>query len=145
LATLNLVRDNQFISPIHQVQAVHELEFLVLGGEKYREYDLLLNKVLCGLPLSVAIDPEVEVSPLAEREAEQLLQSAIGNWKIIGNTSIAGFRQSFLKRDGKLLQRENGWTLIVDRQGYDILLEKLPYPIYVVKLPWMEQPIYLEW
>lgn len=145
LDTLNLLKGNHFISRTHQLQAVHALEILVRGHNSYREYDLILNKMLCGLPLSIPIDPEYEIEAWVETEAEQLLQSAIRNWAIIKNTSVDGFRRSFLMRDGKLIQREMGWTLICDRKGYDVLLEHLPYPIYVVKLAWMEQPLYVEW
>lgn len=145
LETLNLVQDNQFVSITHQLQAIHELEFLVRGHQPYREYDLVLNKVLCGIPLSKPIDMEFPSKNFAETEAEQLLQSAIRNWTIIKNTSVDGFRRSFLMREGKLIQKENSWTLICDRKGYDVLLERLPYPIYVVKLTWMDRPLYVEW
>ncbi|PMB51188.1 hypothetical protein CEN39_16660 [Fischerella thermalis CCMEE 5201] len=145
LETLNLVKDNQFFSKTHQLQAIHELEFLVRGNQPYREYDLVLNKVLCGIPLFEPIDIEFQCENFAETEAEKLLQSAIRNWTIIKNTSVDGFRRSFLMREGKLIQKENSWTLICDRKGYDVLLERLPYPIYVVKLTWMDRPLYVEW
>jgi hypothetical protein len=145
LEKLNLVKDNQFVSITHQLQAIHELEFLVRGHQPYREYDLVLNKVLCGVPLSEPIDIDFQNENFAETEAEQLLQSAIRNWTIIKNTSVDGFRRSFLMREGKLIQKENSWTLICDRKGYDVLLERLPYPIYVVKLTWMDRPLYVEW
>ena len=145
LETLHLLHHNQFISYHHQLQAIHALEVLVRGENSYREYDLVLNKVLCGLPLSTPLDPELPLNPAIALEAEQLLQSAIHNWAIIKNTSVDGFRRSFLIRDGKLIWRQTSWTLILDRKGYDVLLEYLPYPIYVVKLPWINSPIYVEW
>ncbi len=145
LETLNLLHNNQFISSHHQLQAIYALEVLVRGQNSYREYDLVLNKVLCGLPLSTPLDLELPINPAIAVEAEQLLQSAIHNWAIIKNTSVEGFRRSFLMRDGKLIWRQTSWTLILDRKGYDVLLEYLPYPIYVVKLPWINCPIYVEW
>ena len=145
LQTLNYVQNNQFMSSNHQLQAVHSLEHLVRGEEDYREYDLVLNKVLLGLPLPTPVDPELGKISLQLQEVSQLLKSVIRHWTILGKTSVDGFRQSFLKREGKLIEAENHWKLMVDRKGYDVLLEKLPYPLSYVKLPWMNQPLYVEW
>jgi len=145
LDTLKLLENNRFISPQHRLQAVHELEFLVRGEEEYREYDLVLNKILCGLPLTSPVDTGFQVKPVDIGESEALIKAAVRNWKIIGKTSVQGFRNSFLKRDGKLTAQENNWTLVIDKKGFDVLLEHLPYSIHIVKLPWMEKPLYVEW
>ena len=145
LKILKLVETDRFISSRHQLQAVHELEFLARGRGEYREYDLVLNKVLCGFPLTAPVDTGLKAEPIDPAEAGKLLPAVIRNWKIIADTSVKGFRNSFLMRDGRLTPQENNWTLIIDRKGYDVLLEKLPYSIHVVKLPWMEKPIYVEW
>jgi hypothetical protein len=145
LEALNYVKNNQFISFNHQLQAVHPLEHLVRGEEDYREYDLVLNKILLGLPLETPLNPELGKLCFQSQEVTELLESAINHWQILGKTSVDGFRQSFLKREGKLIEAENHWKLIVNRKGYDVLLSKLPYPLYVVKLSWMNQPLYIEW
>jgi len=98
------------------------------------------------------MDPEVPlcvseglITEADRQETETLLQSAITHWTALRNTSITGFRNSFLDRPGLLRKEDNGWRLQVERQPFDLLLEHLPWSISVVKLPWMEQPIHTEW
>ncbi len=142
---LKLVKRGSFVSESHRLQAVAELEYLARGDTDYMEYHLVLNKVLCGMELEVAVEPGFRKPPIDKKEAECLLRHAIDNWKKIGRTSVDGFRRAFLMRDGKLSGTEAGWTLLVERKGYDVLLDYLPYPLGVVKLPWMKNALYVEW
>ena len=59
--------------------------------------------------------------------------------------SIAGFRGTFLLRQGILGQRDGAWLLRVERETYDIVLERFPWSVDWVKLPWMEAPLRVEW
>lgn len=143
---LHLVENSQFVNSDCQMQAMHYLELLVRGPEEqWQEYDLTLNKVLCGFPLFMPIDPSFNRNADIVQEADQLLHNAIKHWTIIQNTSVNGFRHSFLQREGKLTHQATHWLLQVERTGYDVLLEHLPYPLGVIKLPWMARPLYVEW
>ena len=62
----------------------------------------------------------------------------IEQWRILKKTSVDGFRESFLQREGRLSLQENGWSLKVARASYDVLLDQLPWGISVVLLPWMK-------
>jgi hypothetical protein len=134
------------LSPFLSTRAAALLHFLATGREEIYEYDLAFIKVLLGLypdrPLCVS---EGIVADSDKQEAESLLQSAITHWAALRNTSIAGFRSSFLNRQALLREDENGWKLQVERLAFDVLLDKLPWSISVVKLPWMTRPIYTEW
>ena len=56
-----------------------------------------------------------------------------------------GLRSSFLEREGRLSEGEQGWQLQVQRVGFDVLLDQLPWGIGCVSLPWMNRPLFVEW
>ncbi|MGA7215326.1 MAG: contractile injection system tape measure protein [Terrimicrobiaceae bacterium] len=134
------------LSPFHSSRAAALLHFLATGHEEVYEFDLGFIKVLLGLdpeePLCVS---EGILAQSDKQEAESLLQSAITHWVALKNTSIDGFRSTFVNRRALLREDENGWKMQVERMAFDVLLDKLPWSISVVKLPWMKQPIYTEW
>ena len=137
---------NVELSPFGLPRAAALLHYLATGRDAIHEYDLVLIKVLLGMnpemPLCVS---EGLIAEAEMQETEALLQSVITHWTALRNTSIAGFRSSFLDRLALLKKEENGWRLQVERQPFDVLLEHLPWSISVVKLPWMRQPLYTEW
>jgi hypothetical protein len=122
------------------------LYFIATGREEVYEFELGFVKVLLGLlpqtPLPVG---EGLFMPEDREEAQALLQSVIGHWSVLKNTSIQGLRFSFLDRQALLREEEEGWRLQVERKPFDMLLDHLPWGISTVRLPWMKRPIYTEW
>ncbi len=145
LKTIGLVNNSKFISTIAQQKALYELEYILHDPKEFHEYDLVLNKVLCGIKITATIEMQLKTGPINPKAGSSLLRSAIKNWPLITNTSIEGFKESFLSRAGKLIEHEKHWQLVIDRKGYDVLLEQLPYSLNAVKLPWMNKAIYVEW
>lgn len=134
------------LSPFALPRAAALLHFLATGEDTVYEYDLVFVKVLLGLdPEAALCVSEGLVVEADVEEANALLLSAVTHWRALKNTSIAGFRSSFLNRPGLLRNEDNGWKLQVERQPFDLLLENLPWSISVVKLPWMERPLFTEW
>ena len=134
------------LSPFVLARAAALLHFLATGEDGVFEYDIAFIKVLLG------VDPETSLcvsegllASTDKVEAERLLGAAITHWAALKNTSIAGFRRSFLQRPALLREEDDGWRLQVERQSFDMLLEHLPWSISVIKLPWMQQPLYTEW
>ena len=127
---------------MHAVQALH---FLATGNETFFEANMILEKFLVGLPLKMPVQRESFLTDEIKTEANEMLRQVIKNWPALKNTSVDGLRQNFLQRDGKLLQTENGFKLIVERKTQDILLEKLGWNISVVKFPWKERILFIEW
>ena len=78
-------------------------------------------------------------------EANSLLKAAIKNWQELKNTSPDGLREMFIHRDGKLIQNENNYKLIVERKAQDVLLEKLNWNISIIKLVWKNELLFVEW
>jgi hypothetical protein len=76
---------------------------------------------------------------------EGLIRGMIQNWKSVGNTSVAGFRESFLQREGRLQLQQDAWHLLVEQRAFDLLLDSLPWSFATVRHPWMERVIYVEW
>jgi len=132
----------QLLAPERGVVA---LEYLAFGEHTHGEESFALNKILCGLDpgFPTFFLPDAEAS--WRSESEDLLQAVIGHWTALKNTSVAGLRETFLHRAGKLHRIEGGWKLQVERKAFDVLLSKLPWGIGMIKLPWMRERLMVEW
>ena len=64
---------------------------------------------------------------------------------IIGNTSVAGLRESFLQRGGTLWRKDDAWHLQVEQKAFDMLLDQLPWGFATIRHPWMQQAVYVHW
>ena len=127
------------------MRATHMLQFLVNGSTSSPEYLLVLNKFLCGIKTGEPIEREIELNQKEKEVLEGLLQGMIQNWKVLGNTSVAGLRETFLQREGRLQLKNDAWHLLVEPRTFDMLLDQLPWSYSTIKYPWMERVIYVEW
>jgi hypothetical protein len=122
------------------------LHFLATGQRHAPEYELLLPKLLCNVPLEQPVDSWIELTTAEEEEAVALLEAVIHHWDALGDTSIDGLRGTFLVRPGKLSQRDNGDDLLqVESRSFDILLDRLPWSTGMIQLPWMKKSLWVEW
>lgn len=142
---LELMGDDGFTSPKSQEQAIMILHYLVSGEKEATEDQLILNKLLCAWPLAKPVETQINISVEQEELCGGLLQAVIGNWPSLGQTSVSGFKESFLMRDGKLGRSENGWQLVVEAKPFDVLLDSIPWGFRSVKLPWMEDLLEVVW
>jgi hypothetical protein len=124
---------------------VHLLQFLVNERTASPEYQLVLNKLLCGVQTGTPIAREIALIDREQEIIEGLIEGMIRNWTSIGQTSIAGLRQSFLQREGRLQRRENAWHLLVEPRAYDLLLDQIPWSFSIIKYPWMERVLHVDW
>ncbi len=145
LDAVGLLVEDAFRDRQTQQQALYLLHYLATGQTAAPEPELVLPKLLCGWPLNdpVAPDPDLPDATLAEGEA--LLQTVIGHWQALKNTSPDGLREGFLQREGKLTCTDNGWKLRVEQKAIDVLLSRLPWGISMVTLPWMDGLLAVEW
>ncbi|MCB8963014.1 MAG: hypothetical protein H6651_22070 [Ardenticatenales bacterium] len=142
---LALLENGRFVTLAAQQRAVFISQALVMAEVPWPEYDLLLNKILCGLPLAAELPAPV---PLTERElaaCEALLSAVIDQVPIFGKMSTAQLRDTFLQRPGTLAAEAGGWLVNVERRTYDIVLERIPWPLTWVRLPWMDHLIRVAW
>ncbi len=142
---LELTKENTWIDRPSQLQAVVVSEFIVTGSNEFEEFNLMLNKILCGIDLEENVITEIVINDQIREECEVLLNEVITHWSVLRNTSIEGLRETFLQRSGKLSKVDNGWLLQVEQKPVDVLLNNLPWGIGIVKLPWMSEMLYVEW
>ncbi len=137
--------EDRFVDDAATERAMRLLQHLATGEQGAPEYTLPLNKLLCGWDLEKPVDRFIDLTETEKKESEKLLEAIIAHWKTLKNTSVRGFRESFLKRNGILEENEDKWLLRVERKAHDMLLERLPWGISIIKLSWMENPLYVEW
>lgn len=131
-------------------RAAHLLQWAVTGTDGAEEHALVLNKLLCGLPLHTPLPFDALLTEQERDTAFGLLQSVIAHWTALGATSVQGLRETFLQREGRLLlQAQDGqpeaWQLQVQPQAFDMLLDRLPWSVALIRLPWMERALHVHW
>jgi hypothetical protein len=144
-SVLELIEGGDFVDARSRMKAMQLLGYLESGEDQLPEYRMALIKLLCGHPSTGPLEHPVPLGMRDKKEAVSLLESVIAHWKVLKSTSVDGFRESFIRRDGLLRQSDRSWKLLVERKPYDMLLDKLPWSYSIVKLPWMDSEITVEW
>ena len=126
----------------HAVQALH---YCNTGADTFFEPDLILEKLLCGMPFHQTLPSACLLTRGMKREATVMVRELIRNWPELKNTSPEGLREGFIQRSGKLTKSESGYKLIVERKVQDVLLEKLHWNISIIKMPWQKELLFVEW
>lgn len=142
---MELVKDGKFVSEELQKKAIWVTQFLVNGRTDELEYELTLNKLLCGWPLAKPLITGIELTTAEQELCDSLVQASVANWKALGSTSVQGFRESFIQRKGKLGKGEARWELTVETKSFDVLLDTIPWGFKTVRLPWMDDLLDVDW
>ncbi|MCC2545344.1 hypothetical protein LJY25_02720 [Hymenobacter sp. BT175] len=142
---LGYLQDAQFPEPAPAARAALLLQFLATGSEAAPEHALALNKLLCGIGQPQPLLAGLVLTDEEKSMGESLLKAVIGRWEILKNTSVAGLRETFLQRQGKMEWVEERVQLTVETKTLDILLDRRPWSISIIKLPWMALPLYVTW
>lgn len=142
---IGLIEKKQFVNMETQQRAVLLLHYLASSETEMAEFNLGLQKLLCGYPLENTLPASIELTEKEKYESEQLLRTVIDYWPPLKNTSVTGFQQTFLQREGRLSLIDSGWLLRVEQKAVDILLGKLPWGYSTIKLPWMAGMLNVEW
>lgn len=142
-AKLNITEENMIVKTTDAVCLLH---VIATGKKPVDETALVLPKLLCGLHPSKAIEVgSFQLNDVIREEVNNMLSSVIEYWNVLGNTSVDGLQESFLKRNGKLMLYKGEWILQVEQQSYDMLLQHLPWNTTMIQLPWMKQMLKTEW
>ncbi|MDR1632375.1 MAG: hypothetical protein LBR97_05810 [Dysgonamonadaceae bacterium] len=143
---LELTEDGKFKDREAQIRAIFLLQYAVFGTiEEYPEHVLTLNKLLTGFQTGKPIPRTVELTETETAAVDSLLQGVLANWEKLKNTSVAGLRESFLQREGKLEEREDIFHLTMEEKAYDILLDSCPWSFKTIKFGWMKKGIEVKW
>jgi hypothetical protein len=126
-------------------KAVQLLQYTVTGRCGGPEHQLVLDKLLCGLAIEAPVNCDAELDDEDRSTVESMLKAMLANWKALGGTSVAGLRETFLQRQGRLVLKGDHWQLLVDPGPFDMLIDQLPWGFSTLKYPWMERMIHVQW
>jgi hypothetical protein len=142
---LDMLTDNQFNNTTTACRAVQLLQYLATGKTECEEHELVLNKIICGVPISTFVENTLEITENEREVSASLLDGILSNWDKMNGSSVEALQENFLMRDGYLEQTDMGWKLEVNRQTLDILIDYLPWAFSMIKLPWMETNLATTW
>jgi hypothetical protein len=134
-----------FVDLYARQQAIYLLHYLATGERTAPEYELVMPKMLCGYALDMPLPGDILLEDEACGEGDLLLQNVLQRWEKLKNTSVDGLREGFLRRNGKLFNRDGRLCLQVESSSIDVLLDFLPWNLSLVKLPWLKEILYVEW
>lgn len=140
-----LSEEGTFLSNVERSRAVRLLHHLSGFSWNEPEYNMSLNKILCGMPFGTTMERNLEITVEEESISSELLVAVISNWEQLGNTSVEGLQDSFLQRPGVLYKEENNWNMRVEKSGIDVLIDFIPWTFNPVAMSWMSGAIYVEW
>jgi hypothetical protein len=142
---LNLVGAKEFNDEASRMRAILLIQYLVTGKKEAPEYELALNKLLCGATMDMEIDMEIDITEEEINLSNSLLTGAITNWEKLKGTRIGTFRETFLQRNGSLYYMNNRWELKVEKKAYDLILETLHWGIQKIQMSWMKERLVVLW
>ena len=143
---VELYSNNSFHSEAGAERACVLLQYLATGEDRIEsDHFLVLNKILCGLPINHPIDTGIQLSGREQKVADELLSRVIETWSVLGSTSIEGLRSTFLSRRAMIVDKEDRINLLVEHNAFDVLIDKIPWSISVIKFQHMNKPLYIHW
>lgn len=138
-------RGPRIVDPAAMSRGVHLLQYLVDARCDAPEPELALNKLLCGLPTAQPIAAAIEPSEADIAICDGLIAAVIANWTIVSNSSPAALRETFLQREGRLMHRDDRWTLVVQRKTVDVLVDQVPWSFAMLYHRWMPEAVHVTW
>lgn len=142
---LDLMENNQFRDDEAQVRAIYLIQYIVFGSTDFPEHEMALNKLLTGCKVETPLSRPIEPTEKEKSAIRSMLESVLQHWSKLKNTSIAGLREGFLHRNGKLEEQEDFYLLTVEEKAYDMLLDSCPWNFRIIKYPWMKKMIQVKW
>jgi hypothetical protein len=142
---LQMLDKGDFINADMRHRAVHLLQYLAFGTDNSEEHELVLNKLLCNMPVEESVLSGIELTEQEKRVSAELLNAVIAQWDKLKNSSPESLQVSFLQREGVLYKTDDTWNLRVEQRGYDVLLQTLPWGLGMIKTSWMTNFIAIEW
>jgi hypothetical protein len=142
---LKMIEKGKFVSEEAQIRAVHMLQYIVTGQTSHPENELVLNKILCGLPLSTPVPMDVGLTEEELKTCDSLLQGAINNWPRLKTMTPNALRGTFLVRDGSIEEEADRWKLKVEKGSFDMLLRTIPWGFTFIRYGWLDKFVMVEW
>jgi len=135
-----------FNSNESKVRAIFILQRLITNEDReYNEKELFLNRLLVNYFSDEPLPRRLELNQDELNAIDSLLEIAKMSWSKMRNTSMRGFQEAFLSRNGSIEKTEREWTLTVEERAYDILLDSIPWSYKLMRLPWMNNMLKVNW
>ena len=142
---LELVEEDAFVSIAAKIRGVHLLQYMCTGETSHPEHELILNKILCGIPTNIPIDDSFNIAPKEKEVIESMMQGALSNWPRMKDSNVAALRETFMIRNGKISFEDDTIDMHVEKKTVDVLFDSMPWSFTFVSLPWMKKPLRTIW
>lgn len=109
------------------------------------EEELVLNKILCQLPLTSPVPLKFTPTPVEAAVCASLFEVIQERWAQMKHTTATGLREALIVRDAVIKLNGEEWNMRVAQKGYDVLLQTLPWAFSLVKAKWMDKALSTEW
>lgn len=141
-SNLELLENNQFKNEAAQIKAVQVLYFLATSNTDYQEQsELEILKRFVGLSSDNMISFPNNLTAADQKECLFLLQSFIANWDALKNCNVEIVQKHFLRKLGKILEKDETFKIVLEKSPLDLLLNTIPFSYSIVKLPWLNYVI----
>lgn len=141
LNLLNLRKDN-FKDEISKDKAIMATDYIVNGLDS-KEKDFIFNKILCGIDLDREIDSSVELVDFELEICNSAIQALLSNWKKVKSPQT--LRDWYLKREGRLIEKEDSFIIDIENKPPDIFLKSLSWGISMVNYSLMKKKLIVNW
>jgi len=140
---LRLTESGKFIDTPAQVRAIFCIQYLVFNRTDFPEFELTLNKLLCGFKTGASIPSSLQLTDHEIETLKQLREGIISHWHKV--RTQAGLCEGFLQRPGKITEHLETIEILVESRAYDMLLDSIPWNFRTIKFSWMDKPIQVKW
>ncbi len=143
---MGLLEKNEFISEMEQLKAYKVLMTIPKIDETETfEFQDLIPRIITGIAPEDTINYVPELTDEEITELTNFLNAVISQWPVMANSTLRGFIESFLLRDGKVWKAGKVWKIEVNGHGADIILQTLTWGFATMKFPWTPYMIETDW
>lgn len=142
---LSLTEKGDFRDEDARLKAVFLLHYAVWEKEEAGELELPVNKLFAGMETGDSIPQKIELSSPEKEAVASMLNGVLQNWGKLKNSSPMTLREAFLRRNGRLEEKEDSYYLTVEEKAYDMLLDSIPWNFRMIRMPWMKKPVIVKW
>ena len=140
-----LLMDKKFKDDISLQKGIIMTQYLVTGSIEINEDELVLNKILCGVPTKSVVDITIKLEEIELDICNSLLKGVLQNWKKLNSSSVETLRKTFLIREGILVPNELDYDLSVVKETFDMLIDTIPWNISMIQTVFMKNRINVDW
>ncbi|UAB80362.1 hypothetical protein INR76_09555 [Marixanthomonas sp. SCSIO 43207] len=140
---MKYLKNNVFL-PEKKQRAAHALHYLATQNKHSFEFQMQIEKLICGFALNQSIDRFIKLSDFEKETCNSFLQNVIKKLNFQGIKTVSELQTRILQREGTLMLREN-LVVTVKKHNDDAFLSSLPFDIHKINLPWQTTPFSVKW